>query len=334
MAWPARAADALPEGAFAAVMATGIVSLACDDELPVVSDALVGVATAALVVLAALAIIRTRTHGSRAGWWDAVTFVAGTGAVAAGFAARGEADAAHALELLTVAAWLPTILRPAPWTRAGGRRQGDDASGRRLLVIVATQSAVISAASLDRWAASPVLAGAAVAAWAAALVLHVRLARPIARGLLLRRQRGRFRPDDWILMGVLAISALAAATLLRAPDVPLREGVRVAGMAAWIGACLWIPLLAGVDLACAIGSRPGPAGAQRWSMVFPVGMFAAAAQALGRAAGHPWIHRVGLDATWVALAAWAAVALGIGGGAVAGRVGATASGLDRGQLPE
>jgi tellurite resistance protein TehA-like permease len=315
-------------------MATGIVSLASKDELPLVSDVLLGVATAMLVVLAGLVVARPRVRGGRAGWWDAVTFVAGTGAVAAGFAARGEAEIAHALEVLTIAAWLPAILRRPPWTRAGGRRQGDDPSGRRLLVVVATQSAVISAAALDRPAASPALAGAAVAAWLVALALHVRLAGPIARGLLLRRQRGRFHADDWILMGVLAISALAASALLRAPDVPVRTGVRVLSLVAWAGACLWIPLLARVDLACAIGRRPGLPGATRWSMVFPVGMFAAASQALGRATGHPWIHRLGLDATWVALAAWAAVALGVAGGAVAGRARAAASGLDGGQLPE
>jgi tellurite resistance protein TehA-like permease len=334
MAWPTRAAAALPEGAFAAVMATGIVSLASKDELPLISDVLLGVATAMLVVLAGLAVARPRAHGSRAGWWDAVTFVAGTGSVAAGFAARGEADVAHTLEVLTIVAWVPMILRPVPWTRAGGRRQGDEASGRRLLVIVATQSAVISAAALDRPASSSVLAVAAAVGWVVALALHVRLARPIARGLFLRRQRGRFRADDWILMGVLAISVLAASELLRAPDVPARAGVRVLGLAAWAGACLWIPLLARVDIVCAVGRRPSLPDALRWSMVFPFGMFAASSQALGRAAGHPWIHRVGLDATWVALAAWAVVALGIAGGAVAGRVGAAASGLDGGQLPE
>jgi tellurite resistance protein TehA-like permease len=311
-------------------MATAIVSLASDDALPVLSDVLLGIATAALVVLAALALARPRVDGGRAGWWDAVTFVAAAAAVGAGFAARGEADVAHGLELVAVAAWLLTVLRPAPWTRAGGRRQGDEASGRRLLVIVATQSAVICAAALDRSAASVALAGTATLVWAAALVVQVRLARPIARGLLTRRQRGRFRADDWILMGVLAISGLAASALVAAPDVPLREGVRVVGVAAWVGACLWIPILARIDLACAAGRRPGPPDALRWSMVFPLGMFAASAQSLGRAAGHPVIHRVGLDATWIALAAWAAVAIGVAGAAFARRVGPLAGR----QLPE
>jgi tellurite resistance protein TehA-like permease len=69
-------------------------------------------------------------------------------------------------------------------------------------------------------------------------------------------------------------------------------------------------------------------------MVFPFGIFAASSQALGRAAGHPLIHRVGLDAAWVALVAWAAVAAGIGGGAIAGRVGSAASRIGGPQLPE
>lgn len=334
MGWPARAAGALPEGAFAAVMATGIVSLASYEELPLISDALLAIAASALVALAALVLIRPRPRRSRAGWWDAVTFVAATGAVASGFAARGDSDIARGLEVLAVAAWLLAMFRPAPWTRAGGRRPGDEASGRRLLVVVATQSAVISAAALDHSTASSVLAGAATAVWAAALAVHLRLAGPIARGLLIRSRQGRFRADDWILMGVLAISALAASALLQAPDVPGREGVRVLGLAAWAGACLWIPLVARIDVARAAGRRPVPPGALRWSMVFPFGMFAAASQALGRAADYPVIHRVGLDATWVALAAWAAVAVGSTGGAVAGRVGPVAARIAGRQLPE
>jgi tellurite resistance protein TehA-like permease len=332
--WVARAASAVPEGAFAAVMATGIVSLATEDELPVISDVLLGLATAGLVVLAGLVVVRPRSRRDGAGWWDAVTFVAAVGTVGAGFAARGEAEVAHALEVLAVCTWLLTMLRPAPWTRAGGRRPGAEASGRRLLIVVAAQSAVIAAAALDRSGSAPVLAGAATATWVGALIVQIRLAGSIARGLLLRRQLGRFRADDWILMGVLAISALAASVLLNAPDVPFRAGVRVGGLAAWVGACLWIPLLVRTDVACALGHRPRLPGALRWSMVFPLGMFAASAQSLGRAADHPVVHRVGLDAAWVALVAWAAVALGIAGGALAGRVGAAAARLDGRQLPE
>jgi tellurite resistance protein TehA-like permease len=330
----ARAVGALPEGAFTAVMATGIVSRASHADAPAISTALLWIATAALAVLAVLAAARPRPRGSRAAWWDAVTFVAAAGAVAAGYGARGHRGIADALDLAAVAAWLVAIARPAPWTRAGGRRPGDEASGRRLLVVVATQSAVISVAALDRAGASSRLAGAAVAAWAASLALAVSIARPVARGLLIRAQRGRFRADDWILMGVLAISALAAAGLLGMHGAPVRAGVRILGIVAWAGACLWIPFLARIDIACSLGRRPGPPGSLRWSMVFPFGMFAAASQALGTAAGYPLIHRVGLDAAWPALVAWVAVAAGIGGGAVAGRIGHAAARIGGRQLPE
>lgn len=334
MRWLARAAGALPEGVFAVVMATGIVSRATHADAPVISTALLWLATAVLVVLGGPALVRPRRRGSRAAWWDAVTFVAAAGAIAAGYSVRGHPGVADALDGAAIAVWLVVIGRPAPWTRAGGRRHGDEASGRRLLVLVATQSAVISAAALDRSGASSLIAGAAVAAWVAGLVLTLPVAAPVARGLLLRAQRGRFRADDWILMGVLAISALAAAALLRIHGVPVREGVRALGIVAWAGACLWIPFLARIDLGCALRSRPGPPDGLRWSMVFPFGMFAAASQALGAATGHPLIHRVGLDAAWVALAAWAAVAAGIGGGPVARRVGSATARIGGRQLPE
>jgi tellurite resistance protein TehA-like permease len=331
---PARVAGALPEGVFAAVMATGIVSRASHADAPAISTALLWLATVALVVLAALAVARPRPRGSRAAWWDAVTFVAAAAAVAAGYGARGHRGLAEALDGVALAVWLLAIARPAPWTRAGRRRPGDEASGRRLLVVVATQSTVICAVALDRPGASSLLAGAAVAVWVAALGLTGPLAGPVMRGLLLRAQRGRFLADDWILMGVLAISALAAAALLGMHGVPFRGGVRTLGIVAWAGACVWIPFLARIDVACSLRRRPGPPGSLRWSMAFPFGMFAAASQALGRAAGHPLIHRVGLDAAWVALVAWALVAAGIGVGAGAGRVGQAAARIGRRQLPE
>jgi tellurite resistance protein TehA-like permease len=334
MRWLARAAGALPEGVFAVVMATGIVSRASHADAPAISTGLLWLAAAALVVLVVLALARPRPAGGRAAWWDAVTFVAAAGAVAAGYNARGHPGVADALDGAAIAVWLVTIARPAPWTRAGGRRPGDEPTGRRLLVVVATQSAVISAAALDRSGGSSLLAGAAVAAWVAGLALTLPVAVPVARGLLLRAQRGRFRADDWILMGVLAISALAAAALLGMRGVPVREGVRTLGIVAWAGACLWVPFLARIDLGCSLGRRPGPPDALRWSMVFPFGMFAVASQALGTATGHPFIHRVGLDAAWVALVAWAAVAAGVGGGAAAGHAGAVTSRLGGRQLPE
>ena len=48
------AADALPEGAFAVVMATGIVSLACRSVLPVASQVLLWLGAGVLVAIGGL----------------------------------------------------------------------------------------------------------------------------------------------------------------------------------------------------------------------------------------------------------------------------------------
>ena len=44
-------------------------------------------------------------------------------------------------------------------------------------------------------------------------------------------------------------------------------------------------------------------GAERWSMVFPLGMLCAASQALGSAGSLPAVARLGRAAAWIALAA-------------------------------
>jgi tellurite resistance protein TehA-like permease len=46
-----------------------------------------------------------------------------------------------------------------------------------------------------------------------------------------------------------------------------------------------------------------------WSMVFPIGMYGVASRELGTALRVPWLVTLGRDEAWLALAAWAAVAL-------------------------
>ena len=110
-------------------------------------------------------------------------------------------------------------------------------------------------------------------------------------------------------MGALAISALSAQALLGMPGAPLRPEVRTLGLAALVGACIWIPVLIRLDIAAG-RDRRWPPGAERCSMVFPLGMFSAACQALGHAASVPAAVHLGCATTWVAAAAWLAVATG------------------------
>lgn len=65
---------------------------------------LLGIATAMLVLVVMLVSVRPGAHGKPGRVVGRVTFVAASGAVAAGFAARGDADVAHALELVAIAA--------------------------------------------------------------------------------------------------------------------------------------------------------------------------------------------------------------------------------------
>jgi len=44
-----------------------------------------------------------------------------------------------------------------------------------------------------------------------------------------------------------------------------------------------------------------------WSLVFPLGVYCVASEALGTALGVRWLVTVGHAGTWVAFAAWAAL---------------------------
>jgi len=285
-------------------MATAIVARAVHASLPAVSRGLIWSSAAALAAVAVLlVVIRPR----RTGWWDAATFTAAAAATGAGLGAEGRTAAGLGLAAAAVAGWACLLALPAPWRG----RPDAVASGRRLLAVVATQSAVLAAVSLARSWHTSALAGIGVAVWLAGLAVYAALIPPVARGLAARGRAGEFLADDWIAMGALAISALAAAELLRMPGVPLHPAVRVAGVIAWSAAWLWVPTLVRLDVRAAVARGRSWPGAERWSMVFPLGMLCAASQALGSAGSLPAFARLGRDAAWIALAAWAAAAAGI-----------------------
>jgi tellurite resistance protein TehA-like permease len=302
-----------PEGAFAVVMATAVVARAVHASLPGVARGLVWASAATLAVLALL-LVATRPR--RGAWWDAATFTAAAAATGAGLAAGGWRTAGPVLAGAAVAGWACLLALPAPW-RGGGR--APSASGGRLLAVVATQSAVLAAVALARSWHTSAFAGVTVAIWLAAIAVYAAMIAPVARGLAARARAAEFRADDWIAMGALAISALAAAELLRMPGVPLHAEVRAAGIAAWCGAWLWVPTLVRLDVRAAAAARRRRPGADRWSMVFPLGMLCAASQALGSAGSLPGFTRLGRDAAWIALAAWAVVAVGVLAGQVSRR---------------
>jgi voltage-gated anion channel len=299
------ARPAAPEGAFAVVMATAIVARAVHATAPSVAR---GLAWASVAELAAVAVLLALSRRRGRAWWDVATFTAAAAATGAALGADGWRTAAIVLAMAAVAGCGCLLPLRAPW-RAGA--DGAGPSGRRLLAVVSTQSAVIAAASLARQSDTTAIAGFTVAVWLGAIAVYAAMIPAVVRGMAARAGERAFAADDWIAMGALAISALAAAELLRMPGVPVHPAVRAAGVAAWGAAWLWVPSLIRLDArALASGRRRWP-GAERWSMVFPVGMLCAASQALGAAGSLPALVRLGRDAGWIALAVWAVVAAGV-----------------------
>jgi hypothetical protein len=173
--------------------------------------------------------------------------------------------------LLVIAAGLCAARLPR--VRLGRRTTGGD-----LLVVVVVQSLAVLAAHLgQRW-----LLVTAYGLLAAGLVLYVAIIARFDPGEL-RRGGG----DQWIAGGALAISALAAADI----------GIDTLDIVLAAAALAWLPVVLAGELAA---PRTGH-HRTRWSTVFPVGMYAAMAFAVGFTAfAHAW--------TWVALAVWALAA--------------------------
>ncbi|HJU36016.1 MAG TPA: hypothetical protein VJ716_01170 [Gaiellaceae bacterium] len=274
-----RALEGVDAGAFAVVMATGILGVGARLEgIAPLADLLL--ACACLVWIALAAILRARSIRSFA-------VVAGTAVIGADFLLAGEGQLALALWSLSVALWL--VVAVTVRSEAAGS----------LLSIVATQSLSVLAAELDRHGVAP-LRAPALAFWALGFALY-----PVVAGRIVHssvRER-RFNPTHWIVMGALAITTLAAAELLLDRGA---LGSSVA-LATWAAASAAFPFLVVTELRV----RRWRYEAARWSFVFPLGMYGVASRVLGGADGYSALRDVGTVFFGIALAAWVLTAAGL-----------------------
>lgn len=215
------------------------------------------------------------------------------------------------LSVAAVAAWVIPALAIARTSIAAPSLVSANTSGSWLLSVVATQSVSFIAAIRAASDHEPALAVIAALLWMLGFALYLRLATLLAPIVLTRVQTGWFRPDLWIMMGALAITTLAASAISMAPSTPLRQPVRLGGLIAWATALVLLLLLFACDAQIARRTRLSWPDAGRWSMVFPLGMLAAASQAYGTAESDQLIRDAGLWMAWVALAAWLSVAIGV-----------------------
>jgi tellurite resistance protein TehA-like permease len=196
-----------------------------------------------------------------------------------------------------------------------------------VLVLAASQWAVLSGPVLRRWktptvgisfvlavaAEAVALLGASVALsyrsrWLCCVVLFLVLLGLGLYGFAAARfdltQLRSGRGDHWIAGGALAISALSAAMATQtAKALGLfdreHQALRVATFVLWGGAMLWL-------LALLVGEIVWPRlnyDLRRWATGFPIGMYSACSVAVGKVTGIAGIVTFAHLWTWVALAA-------------------------------
>ncbi|OBA64735.1 C4-dicarboxylate ABC transporter [Mycobacterium sp. 1100029.7] len=295
---------------FAAVMATGILSIAAGDHhYRGLSQAFGVLASVGLVVLAALVFLTRRlTH------WDLhdpditlrlFTFVAACAVLDSRLATQPVL--VWLLGTSALVCWVVLVVLSARnflvrrWT---GLR--DQAHGAWELASVGTSGLAIVAANVARFTPQHWWLGIAVPVWVAALCLYGLMTWLILwRAVTERQDRDGFEPDTWILMGGLAIATLAGDNIhLLAPSW-LAGSVVVVTVVTWMAATLWIPPLAYFGLH-RISHRPETlrfAGVW-WAFVFPLGTYSAASYTMAAELGHRSLITVSLVFFWDAVAAW------------------------------
>ncbi|UUZ45464.2 tellurite resistance/C4-dicarboxylate transporter family protein [Janibacter limosus] len=316
----------LPPGAFAFVMATGIVSVGLDQQgLSAASNVLLVVAVVAYVLPVLALVGRLVGHRERAvadlhdprrafGYF---TVVAGSGVLAVRLP---EVQPTVSTVLLAVASVVWLVLGYAvPWAAVLSRAQRPvltEANGTWFIWVVASQSVATASAGLEPLVdtGQDALAVLAVVAWSVGVVLYAACAVFVA----LRPVQYPLTPEDldppyWVSMGAVAITVVAGAKIVEMTSTPMVDATSglIAGLVVlcWARATRLIPVLVAVGVWRHVVHRlPLRYESTWWSIVFPLGMYAVAGMYLGRADSLPLVERIGSARLWVAVVAWACAA--------------------------
>ncbi|WP_435202789.1 tellurite resistance/C4-dicarboxylate transporter family protein [Janibacter sp. GS2] len=312
----------LPPGAFAFVMATGIVSIGmAQQDLPTLSLALLVVAGVAWLLLMVLLVLRVCWYRDRVvadlhdprlafGYF---TLIAGTDVLAVRLTEE-HLDTGVALLAFATSVWL-VLGYAVPWAAVLSRARRpvlSEANGTWFIWVVAGQSVATAAASIEPLV--PVgqaeVAVLAVAAWSVGIVLYGACAVLVALRLMLYPlSPSDLDPPYWVSMGAMAITVVAGAKIVEMTSTPivLATGGLIAGLAVlcWAWATWLIPVLVAVGVWRHWVHRiPLRYEASWWSIVFPLGMYAVAGMYLGRADALPIVEQIGAVWLWLAVAAW------------------------------
>jgi tellurite resistance protein TehA-like permease len=299
---------------FAAVMATGILSIAARDHRYMrISEMLDILAALGLISLVA-AVVVTVAAKHRISVWDLedpdvtlrlFTFVAACAVLASRLVSHPTVT--RTLGALGLLSWLVLVgLTARNMAARRWRVLRDHAHGAWELASVGTSGLAIVAALLGYHTGHRWWLAVAVPIWLAAIGIYVLMTWLILwRAVAERQDRDKFEPDTWILMGALAIATLAGDYIHQLAPGWLSGAVRAATVVTWTLASLWIPPLIYFGLHH-ISRRPAVlqfAGVW-WAMVFPLGMYSAATYAMAGELGLRSLQTVSLVFFWNALAVW------------------------------
>ncbi|HLS18302.1 MAG TPA: tellurite resistance/C4-dicarboxylate transporter family protein [Paracoccaceae bacterium] len=326
-----REARRLYPGYFSMVMATGVVSMACEFlGLRWIALPLIGISWAAYLVLWGLTLIRLiwfprrialdlSTHYRAPGFFTLVagTCVLGTQSVVV-------LDAwmtGFVLWHLGLALWgvvmyafftAVTIRGTKPSLAAG-------INGAWLIAAVATQSVVVLRAVLNADSAPPeAVQVLCLSFFMIGCMLYLAIIPLIFYRLTFSQLAAQdFGPPYWINMGAAAITTLSGALLVGRGDiwpvigefVPIIRGFTIFF---WSAASWWIPFLASLMVWRYVIRRDPPRyEPQLWGMVFPLGMYTTSTLQLGWKLPLPAVLPIPELFIYVALAAWSATFIGL-----------------------
>ena len=329
---PASGLGGLHPAYFALVMATGIVSVACQlTGLAPVALALFWLNVAFYAGLWALTIARVvrhrpavvkdlSSHGRSVGFFTLVpaTCVLGSQCIVV----ASNTSAAMGLEALGIALWVVitygvfTILTVKPdkpslaegihggWLLAVVAAQSVSVLGSQLAPSLGDHASLALFACLATW-----LLGGMLYLWIISLIFY--------RYTFFAMSPSDLTPPYWINMGAAAISTLAGATLVRAADrstviLEVLPFVRGLTLMWWATATFWIPMLVILGVwRHAVRRFPLRYDPLYWGAVFPLGMYTVCTLRLSQAIDAPYLAGIAGVFVYVALSAWALAALGL-----------------------
>ena len=319
------AVRALPPGAFAFVMATGIVSSAFQlVGWTALSVLLAVLAAAGLVLLTAAmlwriarfpaAVLADSTDPAHA--FGFFTIVAAFNVVAVRLYTPDAPAVAIVLAVVSVPVWvllsygIPGMMMLRPHASP----VSSEINGSWFLWVVGTQSLAVIAAILARSGGFELVAEAAVALWGIGVLLYLMLTTLVTLRLLTTRNDAHsLGPSYWIYMGATAITVLAGSAILALPGdlAVLRASAPVvSGLTyiLWAFGVWWIPLLIVFGVwRHLVHHEPQRYEAGLWSIVFPLGMYAVSSIHFGMVADLPHLVVIGHVGVWIAGFAWFAV---------------------------